>query len=147
MDNSLLWLFMFLLAALLAGLPSGYFAVVGMMIDATSTSAYFGLIGLLLVFMFLGTLGFGTLLQSTNCGGVKDMRRVAQNAGIATGIMSGFLLIPVVKIPWLHTIMSGMIYGSTATTPSSKAAADLGYWGFWGGLYGFAVGGTLAMSC
>jgi hypothetical protein len=146
MDNSLLWLFMFLLAALLAGLPSGYFALAGMVMDATSTSAYFGLVAFLLIFMFLGTFGFGTLLQSTNCGGVKDMKRVAQNAGIATGIMSGFLLIPVVKIPWLSKIMSGLIYGSTGSA-SSVAAADLGYWGFWGGLYGFAVGGTLAMSC
>jgi len=146
MDNSLLWLFMFLLAALVAGLPSGYYALIGTMMDATSTSAYFGLVVILLAFMFLGTLGFGTLLQSTNCGGVKDMKRVAQNAGIATGILSGFLVIPIVKVPWLHTIMSGIVYGSTDSA-QSKAAADLGYWGFWGGLYGFAVGGTLAMTC
>ena len=174
---------MFLLAALSAVLPTGYGMIVG---ETSGIAGQLGLVGVLLVIMFLGSLGFGALLQSSNCDGVKDMKRVAADAGIATGIMSGFLLVPVLKVPWLHNMISTSDYGTdtgaagttgaagagaalpyvpmTPTAPYGKerrqkggalpttdtavgVPIDMGFWAFWGALYGFAVGGTLAATC
>jgi hypothetical protein len=143
MDNSLLGLFMLLIAVMLASLPTGYFMLVGSTMNPFS--ANMGLVALLLVAMFLMTLGFGTALQSSNCGGVKDVKRVAQNAGIATGILTGFLIIPIAHIPWLHNMASSLY--NKGGTDAERIPIDIGFWALWGALYGFAVGGTLSTSC
>ena len=130
---------MILIAAISAALPTGI-----SMIVFDPSMVLLGSFALLLVVVFLWSLGFGALLQSSNCGGVKDMKRVAQNAGIATGILGGFLLIPAVKIPWLHNLASAS-YG--AKDEGERVTIDMGFWAGWGALYGFAVAGTLSTTC
>jgi hypothetical protein len=152
MNNGLILLFMLVLGCLLGGIPFAYMKVVEMAVGlefASSTTAIVGLIFVSLVVMYLGSLGACAATQNSNCGGVKDMKAVAQDAAIAMAIQCGFLLIGAF-VPYLNTMMSKYFVGTPIEkTPDALWAKsiDLGFWGGWGAAYGIAVGATLAGSC
>jgi hypothetical protein len=154
MNGSLLWIFLLMLAGFVSILPTVYYVLLSMVTNlasAASTGALLGLLFLCVTVMYLGSLGFGTLAQMSNCGGLKDIKRVAVNAGVATAITLGFLLVPTIRIPWLHDMISRTLYGTVAVPGTQEAlnaySMDMGFWGAWGAAYGFAVGGTLAATC
>jgi len=146
MNNGLIWLFMLVLAFVMGGIPISYLTAVKTFVSlefATSTTALAGLVLISLVVMYAGSLGACAAVQNSNCGGVKDMKAVAQDAAIAMAIQFGFLMIGLF-VPGLKTMISS--YMVTTDTLTARAY-DLGYWGAWGAVYGIAVGATMAGAC
>jgi hypothetical protein len=152
-------------ALFMAAFPSGYFEVVklvGGIPLATSTPALLGLVGISALMMFAVFLFLCYQAQS-NCK-TKSFKTVAVNAGIATAIQTGLLLVGMF-VPGLRDLISKYFLGplvpaqpggplvpaqpgGPGTDEAVRAVAvDAGFWGAWGAAYGIAVGVTMAGSC
>ena len=94
--------------------------------------------------IYLISLGAFTLVQKYNCGAIKNMQQVASNAGLATAFQAGSL-----GLAWLFPGLRGIVTGlfpPDLDRPVSEALG-YGYFGFWGALFGIAIGGTLSGMC
>lgn len=101
------------------------------------------LIGGSVLMYLIGTAAF-TLLQKNNCGKVQSMRRISDNAGIATAIYAGMVGLAAL-IPKLRTIVTDII--SPEVEVQVRDSLGYGYYSFWGSLFGIAIGGTLSSVC
>ena len=150
MSSPPILLYMGVTALFMAAFPSGYFEVVklvGGIPLATSTPALLGLVGISALMMFAVFLFLCYQAQS-NCK-TKSFKTVAANAGIATAIQTGLLLVGLF-VPGLRDLISKYFLGPAApgTDEAARAVAvDAGFWGAWGAAYGIAVGVTMAGSC
>jgi hypothetical protein len=137
-------------ALFMAAFPSGYFEVVklvGGLPLATSTPALLGLVGVSALMLF-GVFLFLCYQAQSNCK-TKSFKTVAANAGIATAIQTGLLLVGLF-VPGLRDLISKYFLGPAVpgTDEAARAVAvDAGFWGAWGAAYGIAVGVTMAGSC
>jgi hypothetical protein len=136
----------------MATVPMGYFEVAKLMGGipvATSTGALFGLVALSALLMFGVSLFLCNDAQTRNCKGAKKFKTVLINAGIATAIQTGVLILGLF-IPGLRDLNSRYFLGP-AVPGSDEAvrclAVDAGFWGAWGTAYGIAIGVTLAGAC
>jgi hypothetical protein len=159
MSSPPILLYMGVTALFMAAFPSGYFEVVklvGGIPLATSTPALLGLVGISALMMFAVFLFLCYQAQS-NCK-TKSFKTVAVNAGIATAIQTGLLLVGLF-VPGLRDLISKYFLGplvpaqpggpaAPGTDEAVRAVAvDAGFWGAWGAAYGIAVGVTMAGSC
>jgi len=150
MSSPPILLYMGVTALFMAAFPSGYFEVVklvGGIPLATSTPALLGLVGVSAVMMF-GVFLFLCYQAQSNCK-TKSFKTVAANAGLATAIQTGLLLVGLF-VPGLRDLISKYFLGAAApgTDEAVRAVAvDAGFWGAWGAAYGIAVGVTMAGSC
>lgn len=146
MDNTVLYAIMLAAAIFMTALPFLVFMGLATMIGATADD------GRLLITMFLASaaimylicLGAFTLVQKYNCGSVKNMQQVASNAGLATGIQVGSL-----ALAWLIPGLRGIVSNLFPPDIEANISTSLGYayFGFWGALFGTAIGGTLSGMC
>jgi len=146
MDNTILYVMMICVGLLNAAIPFGVFLGLAtlMNIDDVDTRLIVITILAVLIVTFLGCLGAFAIVQSTNCGQVKNMKQVASNAGLALGIQA-FLTFIVWLIPGLRGIVSGLL--PPDTDPKVLEAFGYSYFAFFGGLFGVAIGGTLSGIC
>jgi hypothetical protein len=146
MDSSILYALMVAIGIFLAILPFGVFIGLTQLLSANADD------GRLLVVLFLAaavimfgtSLGSFALIQKNNCGSVKNMTQVATNAGIATAIQTFVLFLA-----WLITPLRNIIMNlfPTELDASVRNALGYSYYGFWGGLFGIAIGGTFSAVC
>jgi hypothetical protein len=104
---------------------------------------------LLITFAIILVLTFGVLLgafaflQYDNCKKV-NMKQVATNAGIATGIQAGALLLSLIPgvlgIP-MSVIPSWIVY------PMIREGIGYGYYVFFATMFGTVIGGTFSSIC
>ena len=152
MSGAPILLYIGLAALFMSSLPMGVFEVaklVGGIPIASSLAARFGLLAISALLMFGISLFLCNDAQTRNCKGDKSFKTVLINAGIATAVQSGILLLGMF-VPGLRDLNSRYFLGPTIpeTDGAVRAAAvDAGFWGAWGTAYGIAIGVTLAGAC
>jgi len=148
MNNTLILVFAFMTALVMAALPFGYFTVLPQLLGIPEPLGIPMLLGfLVLVAMasFVAALGSGALAQSSNCGEVKDMKRVAASAAIGMAIEVGLVAVGLF-VPMFGTITSDYFLAGSEDVLMKKQV-DLAFWGIWGALYGIVVASTGAATC
>jgi len=156
MNNTLIWLFAFMTALVMGVLPFGYFTILPQLLgipDPLGIPMLLGFLVLVAGTSYLAALGTGTLAQSSNCGSIKDMKRVAASAAIGMAIEVGFVTVGLFA-PMIGTIVSdyflaesGAAVDKKPTDPLLKKQVDVAFWGAWGALYGILVASTQAATC
>ena len=146
MDNTLLYAIMIVVSLLMAILPFGVFLGLGTLLGVNSSDARLLTVFFLgaLVISYLTALGTFTLIQRQNCNGVKNMKQVASNAGIATAIQAGVLAL-CYFIPGLRSLVTNLF--PLDLDVRIQDALGYGYYTFWAALFGTALGGTLSGVC
>ena len=146
MDNTLLYVIMIVVSILMALLPFGVFLGLGTLLGVDSSDvrllSVFFLVAL--VVSYLTALGTFTLVQRQNCKGVKNMKQVASNAGIALAIQAGVLAL-CFFIPGLRSLVTNLF--PLDLDPRIQDSLGYGYYTFWAALFGTALGGTLSGVC
>lgn len=148
MNNTLVWIFAFMTALVMAALPFGYFTVLPQLLGIPEPLGIPMLLGfLVLVAMasFVAALGSGALAQSSNCGEVKDMKRVAASAAIGMAIEVGLVAVGLF-VPMIGTLTSDYFLAGSEDVLMKKQV-DLAFWGIWGALYGIVVASTGSAAC
>jgi len=149
MNNTLIWVFGIMLALVMGILPFGYFSGMAQALnvpDPLGIPMLIGFIVLVAVISFLASLGSGTLAQSSNCGEVKSMSRVASNAGIGMAIEVVFVCIGLF-VPMLGTITSDYFLAGSAVDKVMAKQVDVGFWAAWGAMYAIIVSATGSATC
>jgi len=150
MNNALIWVFGIMLALVMGILPFGYFSGMAQalnILDPLGIPMLIGFVVLVAVISFLAALGSGTLAQSSNCGEVKSMSRVASNAGIGMAIEVVFVCIGLF-VPVLGTITSDYFLGGSPGVDKVMAKqVDVGFWAAWGAMYAMIVASTSSATC
>jgi len=142
----MVYVMMISVAMFMAILPFGVFLGLGSVLEVTSTDPRL----MVTFFLAAAVLSYGTafgafaLIQNQNCGSVKNMKQIANNAGIAFGIQAITLLL-VYFIPGLRGIVSSLLPPDTELALTDSLGYS--YFSFWAALFGIAVGGTLSGSC
>lgn len=146
MDNTLLYAIMIVVSLLMAVFPFAVFLGLGSLFGIASSDPKLLTIYFLgaLVVSYLTALGTFTLIQHQNCGGVKNMKQVASNAGLALGIQAGILAV-CFFIPGLRGLVTNLFPLDLDT--SIQDSLGYGYYSFWAALFGTAIGGTLSGIC
>ena len=131
---------------LMAILPFAVFLGLGSLFDIASSDIRLLTIFFMgtLVISYLISLGTFTLIQKQNCGNIKNMKQVASNAGIATGIQAGVLAL-CYFIPGLRGLITNLF--PVDLDLRIQDSLGYGYYTFWAGLFGTAIGGTLSGVC
>jgi hypothetical protein len=148
MNNTLIWVFAFMTALVMGVLPFGYFTMLPQQFGIPEPLGIPMLIGFLVVVAiasFVAALGSGALAQSSNCGEVKDMKRVAASAAIGMAIQVAFVAVGLF-VPMLGTLTSDYFL-ATSGDVIMKKQTDLAFWSVWGALYGIVVAATGAATC
>jgi hypothetical protein len=148
MNNALIWVFGIMLALVMGILPFGYFSGMAQalnVLDPLGIPMLIGFVVLVAVVSFLAALGSGTLAQSSNCGEVKSMSRVASNAAIGMAIEVGFVIVGLF-VPMLGTITSDYFLAGSADKVLIKQV-DVGFWAAWGAMYAMIVAATGSATC
>lgn len=146
MDNSILYAIMIAVAILMAILPFGIFIGLANIVGATADDSR--LLAVLFLgatlIMFLVCFGSFALIQRANCNSIKNYSQIATNAAIAAAFEAGALLLS-----WLFTPMRNIITGlfPMELEKSVQNALGFSYYGFWGALFGVAIGGTFSAVC
>jgi hypothetical protein len=146
MNQSVLYAMMAALGMIMAILPFGIFMGLGTAIGATASDPRLLVVFFLaaLVITYLLSLGAFSIIQSSSCGKVKNMKQVAINASIALAIQAGTLLIA-----WFFPSLRGVVSGlfPPDLDPAIRESVAYSYFSFWAALFGTAVGGTLSGVC
>ena len=130
----------------------GYFEVaklIGGLPIASSTAALIALLVISALLMFGISLFLCNESQTRNCKGAKNFKTVLINAGIATAVQTGVLILGLF-VPGLRDLNSRYFLGPAVpgTDEAVRATAvDAGYWNAWGTAYGVAIGVTMAGAC
>jgi len=146
MDNTILYVMMICVALFNAIIPFAVFLGLGTIIGAETADSRLVATAILaiLVCTFLFSLGAFALIQHNSCGSVKNMKQVANNAGLALGIQA-VLTFLVWLIPGLRGIVSGLL--PPDIDPKILEAMGYSYFAFFGSLFGVSIGGTLSGIC
>ena len=148
MNNTLILVFAIMTALVMGVLPFGYFAVLPQLLgipEPLGIPMLLGFLVLVAIMSFVAALGSGALAQSSNCGEIKDMKRVAASAAIGMAIQVGLVVVGLF-VPVLGTITSDYFLAGSGDLLVKKQT-DLAFWGIWGALYGIAVASTSAATC
>lgn len=148
MNNALIWVFAIMLALVMGILPFGYFTTLAQVLGVPEPLGIPMLIGFLIlvaVITFVSALGSGALAQSSNCGEVKSMSRVASNAAIGMAIEVGFVLVGLF-VPVLGSITSDYFLAGSGDIVFKKQM-DVAFWAAWGAMYGVVVVATGSATC
>lgn len=146
MDNTLLYAVMITASLLMAVLPFAVFLGLGSLVDAASgdirmLSVYFMAA---LVFTYGVAFGAFALIQRQNCNGIKNLKQVASNAGLATGIQAVALVLSYF-LPGMRGLITNLF--PLDLDPKIQDSLGYGYYSFWATLFGTAIGGTLSGIC
>lgn len=146
MDNSILYGLMIVVAILMAILPFGVFIGFTRLLATDYNDGRLIVIMFLLatIFMFGISLGSFALVQHANCGSIKNMSQISINASIATAFEIGALFLAWLIAP-LRNIIVNLIPQSL--DGAIQNALGYSYYGFWGALFGIAIGGTFSAVC
>jgi hypothetical protein len=130
----------------MAMLPFGVFLGLGTLLGTGSSDMRLVTVYFLaaLVISYLTALGTFTLVQRQNCNGIKNMKQVASNAGIALGIQAVTLTL-CYFIPGLRGLITNLF--PLDLDMSIQDSLGYGYYSFWAALFGTAIGGTLSGVC
>ena len=90
------------------------------------------------------SVGTFALVQKNNCGSIKSMKRVAENAGYSTLVYSVLMLLATF-IPALRRVVTNVLPPDIDSNVTQSLG--FGYYSFWGAVFGVAVGGTLSGIC
>lgn len=131
---------------LMAMLPFGIFMGVTTMVGVAASDTRILIVYIMsaLILAYATSLGAFALVQQQSCGSVKDMKRVASNAGISTAIQAGVLLLT-----WLVPSIRGIVTNIMPPDVDTAIQTSVGYsyYAFWASLFGTAIGGTLSGIC
>jgi len=146
MDSTILYAMMIAMAMLMAMLPFGIFMGLGSMLgtNASDPRLLVTFILLALIVSYLTSFGSFVLIQRANCGKIKNMKQIANNAGLALGIQGLFLFLAWL-IPGLRGIVSNLM--PPDLDPNILDSVGYSYFSFWASLFGTAIGGTLSGIC
>ncbi len=131
---------------LMGVLPFAIFLGLGSLVEAASgdirmLSIYF----LTALVVSYGTaFGSFALIQRQNCNGIKNLKQVASNAGLATGIQAAALLL-CYFLPGLRGLLTNLF--PLDLDPRIQDSLGYGYYSLWATLFGTAIGGTLSGIC
>ena len=146
MDNTLLYVIMIAVSMLMAILPFSVFLALGTLLGVDSSDVRLLTVFFLgaLVISYLTALGTFTLIQRQNCNGVKNMKQIASNAGIALGIQAGTLAL-CFMFPGLRSLVTNLF--PLDLDVRILDSLGYGYYSFWAALFGTAIGGTMSGVC
>ena len=146
MDATITYVMMIVIALLMSMLPFGIFMGLASLIGAPAgdTRILVTYILAALILSYLTALGAFALIQRSNCGSVKNMQQVAQNAGLSFGIQ-GVTLFLTWMFPSIRSIVSGLL--PPDLDPAILDSVGYSYFSFWASLFGTAIGGTLSGIC
>jgi len=136
-------------ALMMAVLPFGYFTAIEVVGLRPDLMTLMGFVGVSAIAGFALFLGLCYQAQRSNCKDAQNIKTVAANAGIATALLVGFLLVGML-VPGLHSLVGDYFAQSLAASPQKEfyaAKVNTGFWGAFGAAYGVAVGVTMAGSC
>ncbi len=146
MDNTVVYAMMITAGLLMACLPFGIFMGLApsLGIAAGDTKILITYILAALALSFVTAMGANALIQKSNCGAVKDMKRVTANAGIAFGIQAVVLAL-CAFVPSVRGIITNIM------PPDLDGAivdsVGYSYYSFWATLFGIAISGMLSAVC
>lgn len=146
MDATIVFVMMIVCGLLMALLPFAFFMGLSSILGAGVSDPRLLVAYILcaLVFSYLSSFGAFALTQRANCGGVKNMKQIALNSGLATGIQAVVLFL-VWLIPFLRNIVTGLLPPDLDS--NILDAVGYSYFSLWAALFGIAVGGTLSGIC
>ena len=147
MNNAMILVFAIMLAFVMGALPFGYFTVLPQVLgipEPLGIPMLIGFIVLAAMISYLAALGSGTFAQSSNCGEIKSMGRVAESAVYGMVYEVVFIAIALF-VPMIGTVTSDYFVGKA--DPLFAKQVDVAFWGVWGALYGIAVAATKAATC
>lgn len=146
MDATITYAMMVVIALLMAMLPFGIFMGLSSLVGASAGDPRILATYIItaLILSYLTALGAFALIQKSNCGSVKNMNQIAQNAGLAFGIQAVTLVLC-----WLIPSMRGIVSGLLPPDLDMAILDSVGYsyYSFWASLFGIAIGGTLSGIC
>jgi len=146
MDNTVVYAMMITAGLLMACLPFGIFMGLApsLGIAAGDTKILITYILAALALSFVTAMGANALIQKSNCGAVKDMKRVTANAGIAFGIQAVVMAL-CAFVPSVRGIITNIM------PPDLDGAivdsVGYSYYSFWATLFGIAISGMLSAVC
>lgn len=130
---------------LMAILPATCFTVASVLFQLPITwTVLLITFAIILVLTFVLSLGAFAFLQYDNCKKVKNMKQVATNAGIATAIQAGALLLAL--IPGVLGIPMSVI-PTWISNPLIREGIGYGYYVFFATMFGTVIGGTFSSIC
>jgi hypothetical protein len=146
MDNTVVYAMMITAGLLMACLPFGIFMGLGptLGIDAGDTKILVTYVLAALALSYVTALGANALIQKSNCGAVKDMKRVTANAGIAFGIQTAVLLI-CVFVPSVRGLITNILPPDLDVAITDSVGYS--YFSFWATMFGIAISGMLSAVC
>lgn len=146
MDATITYAMMVVIALLMAMLPFGIFMGLASLVGAPAGDLRILATYILtsLILSYLTALGAFALIQRSNCGSVKNMTQVAQNAGLSFGIQAVTMLLC-----WFFPSMRGIVSGLLPPDLDQAILDSVGYsyYSFWASMFGTAIGGTLSGVC
>ncbi len=131
---------------LMACLPFGIFMGLAptLGIEAGDTKILITYLLAALALSFVTAMGANALIQKSNCGSVKDMKKVTANAGIAFGIQAAVLGV-CVFVPSVRGLITNVM------PPDLDGAivnsVGYSYYSFWATMFGIAISGMLSAVC
>ncbi len=146
MDNSLLYVLMFIAGVFMASLPwlvfMGFSTMFGIATIDYRLMLTFAILALILAFV-LSFIVF-MVLQKKNCGEVKDYGKISKYAGISTGIQATVLSV-ISFVQWFKNIVFGVM--PPDLDDKIRESAVYSYYSFWAMLFGIALGGNMTSIC
>ncbi len=146
MDNTVVYAMMITAGLLMACLPFGIFMGLApaLGIAGGDTKILVTYVLAALALSFVTALGANALIQKSNCGAVKDMKRVTANAGIAFGIQAATLLL-CVFVPSVRGLITNLMPPDLDVAITDSVGYS--YYSFWATLFGIAISGMLSAVC
>ena len=147
MDQSLIYLIMALGGLVLAMIPFAVFMGISTQFGIEDLGSPYLTVAFFIITIIVSygaSLGAFAGVQAHSCGGVKNMKQLAGNAGVTTLIVL-ISLVLATYVPGLRNIVVKLF--SPSIDPRIAEAVGYAYYLFWGGLYGFATGGYMAAVC
>jgi len=146
MDNTVVYAMMITAGLLMACLPFGIFMGLAPTLGIAAGDMKITITYILaaLALSFVTAMGANALIQKSNCGAVKDMKRVTANAGIAFGIQAAVLLL-CVFVPSVRGLITNILPPDLDQAISDSLGYS--YYSFWATLFGVAISGMLSAVC
>jgi hypothetical protein len=146
MDATITYVMMVVIALLMAMLPFGIFMGFASLLGSPAGDIRILITYILsaLILSYLTAFGAFALIQKSNCGSVKNISQISQNAGISFGIQAITLFLC-----WLFPSMRNIVSGLLPPDLDTAILDSVGYsyYSFWASLFGTAIGGTLSGIC
>ncbi len=146
MDHTITYVMMVAIGLLMAMLPFAIFMGLSSLVGTSSGDVRILVTYILaaLVLMFLTSFGAFALIQRSNCGSVKNIKQVSNNAALSLAIQAVVLFLC-----WLFPSIRGVVSNLLPPDldPAILDGVGYSYFSFWAAMFGTAIGGTLSGIC